>query len=206
MNVQEWNDIEDLYKLIYPINIYTNKIQKNNASLYTTLECFNELLNFYKSNSIPKNFKEKTKIIVEIIDTYWNKYIDEKLMAVLKLFCFTPNIQLSENQYDFLIEWGILYLKKNNNNLNDNTIRKNLISQLNKFMIKQDDFIKIEEYITEIKDEEINSTNISYISKLVWGRYIIKYNELSNIAIAILYVRLKHVLKDHFLYYQIYIH
>lgn len=80
----------------------------------------------------------------------------------------------------------MLYLKLNDKNLNEINIKKNLQNQLNKFIIREGDFNRIEEYKTETQEEENCTNNISYISKLVWGKYIIEYYELSKIAIALL--------------------
>ena len=186
LNIKEWDDIELLYNLILPIDKYTNIVQKDNATLYTVWSSFNNLIKFYKSSDILEKLKVEKKDVVEIIDNYWNKYIDKTLICVLKLFCFDQTTKISKNEINFITDWGVLYLKNNDYDFNENVTKKNLISQINKFIIRQGDFIKIEEYITEIKDDEDNSTNISYISKLVWGRYIIEYCELSKVAIALL--------------------
>lgn len=183
-----WITLELLYKFIEPIQIYTNRMQSNNASLITVYQCFSEMTAFYKSSNIPDDFIQISKDIIQIIEKYWTKYIDNDLIDITRLFCFETNIKPLDKHIDFIVNWGLLYLKDDEivKNYNQNKIKRNIKSQLTKLVIKQGEFSKINEYIAEIKEDEENITNIAYIHKLVWGRLISKYYELSKIAIAIL--------------------
>ena len=64
-------------------------------------------------------------------------------------------------------------------------IKKLILSQLNRLLVKQKEFSKLEEIIAEVKSDE-NNNNLPYISKLVWGKLMTECYELSKIAIAML--------------------
>jgi len=189
---EDFVNIDKFNKLIYPILEFTNKIQKDNASLYTTVEEFDKLMIFYDHKNLPREFKFMKTEITDIIKNYWVKYVDNNLISVVKLFCFDDKIKdkINDEQKNFILEWGTSYLKNIDNSLIENTTKKNISNQLNKFIIRESKFAKINEYIEDTtnyeKELNIDSVNVSYICKLVWGFYMTDYYELSKIAIALL--------------------
>ena len=174
-----WINLDMFYDSTKEIKNFTNIIQNDNSSLHTVLDCFNKMITFYE----PIN-----QDIIEIINQYWTKYIDKNLMNATKLFCFEILIKPERALMEFIGSWGALYLKKYKftDEINEEKIKKLLLVQLNRLLVRQKEFSKIEELISETKYEENNCNNVTYITKLVWGKLMVETYELSKVAIAIL--------------------
>lgn len=187
-NEQFWSDLKLLYIFLKPIEEYTNIIQKDNASLYSVWTVFDKLLTFYNSKEIPDIFINEAKIVIDIINSYWKKYIDEDLINIVKLFCFDKNIKITKKQTNFIIDWGSLYLKKYIlcEETNINKMKKIISVQIGKFLSKQHNFSDIDTIISNVKESDNNNDNIVYISKIVWGTLMVDNYELSKIAISLL--------------------
>ena len=55
-----WTNLDKLHKLLKPFKDTINKIQKDDASLYSVWTCFNAIMKFYKSLDITDFLKTKT--------------------------------------------------------------------------------------------------------------------------------------------------
>jgi hypothetical protein len=206
LNDSFWDKLCIFHKFIEPIKNYTNQIQKNDSTLFTVSKCFENMIEFYtlnekligklndddklkkKSNNKLDDEAESITKIIDIINENWYKFIDKDLMSTVKLFCFNSTIKPRKEQLNFIETWGATYLEKYK--IVEETdiiiIKKNVSKQLNRLLVRQKEFSKIEEYMAEIKSNENENNNISYISKLTWGKLMTECYELSKIAIAIL--------------------
>ena len=178
-----WEQLLFFYDSIKEIKNYTNIIQKDNSSLHTVLNCFNKMITFYSSK---KN--DAFSSVVNIIDQYWTKYIDKNLINVIKLLCFEFLIKPEKELREFISSWGALYLQKYNltEEKNEEKVKKILSIQLNRLIVRQKEFSKLEELIAETNSDEENVDNLTYVFKLVWGKLMTHCYELSKVAIAIL--------------------
>lgn len=182
-----WKNLNSLYELLEPIELYTNKIQKDDASLYSVGNGFCNLIKHYESDKIPEIFKKNSEIIIETIKNKWNDHINNNLIDACKLFYLEDNYICSDDVIKFIINWGVIYLTtyKITDEQDVEIIKNILLFQINDFLAKNKNFSDICNKIKKIKDA-CNIKNIIYSPKSVWGGFLTSNYELTKVAIAIL--------------------
>lgn len=189
-NISEnyWENLNDLYILLEPFKKAIYNIQSDYASLYSVWINFNDILTFYKSNGVPKNFKDNMNDIIEIITNKWNKHINKELIESVRLFNLEQNFKYNKKTLDFIVTWGKIYLKTYKfieNNDNDENLTETIKFQLNEFILRHGEFAMINNENEKMK-KIYNNNNKKYDIKLLWNLYLPSHFELTNIIISIL--------------------
>ena len=187
VNEYYWEDLNSFYMYTKIFKKSTDLIQKNNATIYSVWNSFNEICEFYKSSNIPDKFINIAKETEDIIKNKWNKHINNDLIEASRLFNLEQNYKFNKSTINFVIEWGTNYLTTykivKNNNIEH--IKKLLHYQLNEFIGRQNDFALINSKDKELNDI-YNYQGKIYNIKTLWIEFISSYYELSKVAIAIL--------------------
>lgn len=182
-----WDKLLLLYNFLKPIEIYTDQIQKDEATLYSVWLYFNKMIDFYKSKEIPVEFTESANTAVDIIQSNWNNHININIINASRLFNFEINFNGLNNTIEFIINWGTIYLITYNivTDVNDENIKNILRLQMSDFLAKQKEF----SYVNNIIEKTKRACDIKktiYSPKNIWGMFIASHYELSKVAIGIL--------------------
>ena len=179
-----WKRLKSLFHFLEPFKINTQNIQKDDATIYSCYENFNNIIKFYKSNNFDQEFKDHSEIIINLIEVKWNKHINKCIINASKLFNLDKKFKIDQNTVDFIIKWGTIYLTTYNITTEDN-IKEILTLQINEFLTKENEFSFLENKTNDLRKAcIIKNKKFSY--KYVWGGYLTTHYELSKVAIAIL--------------------
>ena len=181
-----WDKLNLLHNFLKPFSYFINKIQKDNASLYSIWENFNKITKFLNSDEIPLIFN-KSIAINDIFKEKWNKHIDINLIESSRLFNLEKKFKYDKSTLNFIKNWGAIYLSTykiiENNNIDN--VKDILEFQLNEFITKQNDFLLINNKNENLK-KICKDNNKQYNIKLLWNAYLLSHYELVNVVNAIL--------------------
>jgi hypothetical protein len=187
IDLNYWDDLNCMYIYLEPFKKAINQIQKDNASLYSVWKNFQEIINYYNSNQIPKIFNEIVNDTINVFKNKWNDHINNNLIEAIRLLNLEDKFKFEKQTIEFIINWGSTYLTTYKTIKNENIQEiKNILSlQMGEFISRQNDFssinIKNTEYINMCKIQ-----NRQHNIKFVWTYYLPIYYELSKVAIALL--------------------
>ncbi len=182
-----WEQLNYLYEILIPFKKAINNIQRNDSTIYSVWNNFNDIVNYYNSSNVPKIFQNDIKNITNVIINKWNQHVNKELIEISRIFNLELHVKYSNKTIDFIKDWGSDYLIFYNliNNVNKKDLMETINIQLNEFNLRYGDFSTINE-----QNEKLKCTYAirqkRYDIKLLWNLCIISYYELSNIAIAIL--------------------
>lgn len=197
-----WNNLDKLYELMNPFKSAIDKIQRDDASLYSVWLNFNNIMVHYQSINIVNYFENEKKgknkkgdgnEIITIMEQKWNAHINNQLIDIVRLLNLEQNFKYDKQSLIFFVKWGRNYLITynlikctNDDKINNYTVIENTIKlQLNEFILRHDIFATVDSENEKMKDM-YKMQNKKYNIKLLWNLYTSSHYELSKIAVAIL--------------------
>jgi len=182
-----WSELNSFYDFIKLFNSSINSIQRDDATLYSFWKNFENIINFYKSQTNHAIFQNIAENIITCITDKWNDHININIIEAVRLFSLEKNFKYSKKTVEFINEWGSNYLYEykivDEKKIDD--IKKELHLQFSEFISRNNEF----KFINSENDKLENTykqQNKTYNTKLIWAQFLHLYYELSNIAMALL--------------------
>ena len=185
-----WKDIEKLYNYLLPFKVATNKIQEDNASLYTVSKSLSCLHQTFENDADVFEIKD---VVLNIISKYWGKYLDMTLLYTSNLFNFDFSDALTEQELNkiicFLQKWGSKYIEMHGlTKLHDKlNLDEQIEIQFKEFYSNIEQFQHLRIKVKKYKTLCINTIR-RFKPEYIWVDYKYSHPELYHIAKGILSV------------------